>query len=146
MEWSLESVRSRADCQPNWLPCHHGGQTRRPCSRYLTSLLHRQTSNQECVLQRATSIQEADMRRRWHLSPNWKPRYRRLFSAKAILIQSSNIDASRSSNPQHQKASTHFATNRLRSLRFVSQSYCRYPFRAGKRRRRPSLFLSQRPR
>lgn len=32
-------------------------KARRPCTRYFTSLLHRQASGQECVLQRATPIE-----------------------------------------------------------------------------------------
>ena len=43
-----------------------------------SSVLYSQASGQECVLHRATSIIDADMRRRWYLSLSWKPPNRRL--------------------------------------------------------------------
>ena len=47
-------------------------------------LLYRQTSAQECVLQRTTSATGADIRRRPSLPIRWRPHCRRLFIAVAF--------------------------------------------------------------
>ena len=48
-----------------------------------TSLLFRQASSHECVLQRATFATVRCMRRRWNLSLSWKLPHRRLFNARS---------------------------------------------------------------
>ena len=53
-----------------------------------SSVLYSQTSDQKCVLKRATFATVRHMRRRWNLPLSWKPLYRRLSSAKAC---SSNL-------------------------------------------------------
>ena len=70
------SCRWRSD----WLPCHHSQSIGGIRDRRFQFLLYRQTSGQECVLQRATSATGADMRRRPSLSIRWMPPCRRLFS------------------------------------------------------------------
>jgi len=82
-----------------------------------SSVLYLQTSNQECVLQRATFATVRCMRRRWILSLSWKPLYRRLLSAKAC---SSNLATSlhravRITNITTQVLNSPEETNSLRS-------------------------------
>ena len=71
------SCRWRSD----WHPCHPSLTNGSIRDHRFHFVLYSQTSGQECVLQRATFAAVRDMRRRWRLSLNWKPSYRRLFNA-----------------------------------------------------------------
>ncbi len=81
-----------------------------------SSVLYLQTSNQECVLQRATFATVRCMRRRWILSLSWKPLYRRLLSAKACSsnLATSSHRAVRITNITTQVLSSPEETNSLR--------------------------------
>ena len=70
------SCRWRSD----WLPCHPSQSIGGIRDRRFQLLLYRQTSGQECVLQRATFATVADMRRRPSLPIRWMHHCRRLFS------------------------------------------------------------------
>jgi hypothetical protein len=65
----------------DWLPCHPSHTIGGIRDRRFQFLLYGQTSGQECVLQRATSAIEDDMRRRPSRSIRCMPHCRRLFSA-----------------------------------------------------------------
>ena len=75
--------RSRADGDQTGIHAIPALQSAASVTAVFSSVLYSQTSNQKCVLQRATFATVRHMRRRWHLSLSWKPPYRRLFIAKA---------------------------------------------------------------
>ena len=105
-------ARSPADGDQTSIHAFPALQSAASVTAVFSSVLFSQTSSQECVLHRATSIIVRTMRRRWILSLSWKPHYRRLSmldQREGTLIQSSNIQASSGSNHQHHKASTHVA-------------------------------------
>ncbi|MCY2982005.1 MAG: hypothetical protein NTY15_00015 [Planctomycetota bacterium] len=73
-------LRSRADGDPTGFHAIPASQSAASMTAVFSSLLYRQTSGQECVLQRAAFATGADMRRRPSLSIRWKHHCRRLFS------------------------------------------------------------------
>jgi len=75
--------RFRADGDQTGIHAIPALQTAASVTAVFSSVLYSQTSSQKCVLQRAASIIERYMRRRWNISLSWMPPYRRLFSAKA---------------------------------------------------------------
>ena len=80
---SSMAPRSRADGDHTGIHANPALQTAASVTAVFSSLLYGQTSGQECVLHRATSATEADMRRRPSLPIRWMHHCRRLFIALA---------------------------------------------------------------